>query len=151
MSEPQGRLAQMWAERKEEIIPMGEEARKEENARSSAYMTQRRRSDPQFKLAMDLRHRVRSALKAQKAQRSTRFIDLLGCTVSEAYNYLSEQFDEHMTWANHGSYWHIDHIKPCAAFDLTCEKQQKECFHYTNLQPLEATANLKKWAHYSES
>ncbi len=32
--------------------------------------------------------------------------------------------------------WHIDHIRPCSSFDLSDPKQQEECFHYTNLQPL---------------
>ena len=49
-----------------------------------------------------------------------------------------------MTWDNYGSYWHVDHIIPCCKFDLTDPEQQLKCFHYTNLQPLEATANLRK-------
>ena len=48
-----------------------------------------------------------------------------------------------MTWDNHGQ-WHIDHIKPCAKFDLTDKDQQKACFHYTNLQPLWKEDNLSK-------
>ena len=48
-----------------------------------------------------------------------------------------------MTRQNQGE-WHIDHIKPCAAFDLTDPKQQKECFNYKNLQPLWAQDNIKK-------
>lgn len=40
--------------------------------------------------------------------------------------------------------WHVDHIIPCSSFDLTDIKQQKICFHYTNLQPLWAIDNLKK-------
>ena len=50
-----------------------------------------------------------------------------------------------MTWENHTrSGWHIDHIVPCAAFDLSDPAQQRACFHYTNLQPLWAKTNLKK-------
>lgn len=52
-----------------------------------------------------------------------------------------------MTWANYGkSGWHIDHIKPCASFDLSDPDQQKACFHYSNLQPLWAFDNLSKGA-----
>jgi hypothetical protein len=40
--------------------------------------------------------------------------------------------------------WHIDHIVPCAKFDLTKVEQQKKCFNYTNLQPLWAIDNLLK-------
>jgi hypothetical protein len=43
-----------------------------------------------------------------------------------------------------GGVWEIDHIKPCASFDLTDIKQQKECFHYTNLQPLFKTSDIAK-------
>ena len=50
-----------------------------------------------------------------------------------------------MSWNNHGFYgWHIDHIYPCSKFDLTDLNQQKQCFHYTNLQPLWAEENKKK-------
>jgi hypothetical protein len=48
-----------------------------------------------------------------------------------------------MTRENHGI-WHIDHITPCTAFDLTDPEQQKKCFHYTNLQPLWASDNIRK-------
>ena len=48
-----------------------------------------------------------------------------------------------MSWDNYGD-WHIDHIIPCAAFDLTDIEQQKKCFNYKNLQPLWAEENLKK-------
>ena len=48
-----------------------------------------------------------------------------------------------MTKENYGL-WHVDHIIPCASFDLTDPKQQKICFHWSNLQPLKAIDNLKK-------
>ena len=57
------------------------------------------------------------------------------------------QFKEGMSWENHSlNGWHIDHIIPCASFDLTDPDQQKKCFHYTNLQPLEKIENIKKLA-----
>ena len=52
-----------------------------------------------------------------------------------------------MSWNNHGKFgWHMDHIKPCASFDLTDPKQQEECFHYSNYQPLWWNENLSKGA-----
>jgi hypothetical protein len=42
--------------------------------------------------------------------------------------------------------WHIDHIMPCAIFDLTRPEHQKRCFHFSNLQPMFASKNLKKHA-----
>ena len=50
-----------------------------------------------------------------------------------------------MTWQNHGKFgWHIDHINPCSRFNLSDIEQQKQCFHYSNLQPLWWWENLKK-------
>jgi len=42
----------------------------------------------------------------------------------------------------------MDHIKPCASFDLSKPKEQSKCFHYSNLQPLWAEDNLKKGSLY---
>ena len=42
-----------------------------------------------------------------------------------------------MTWANYGVFgWHVDHILPCAVFNLTREDHQMICFNYRNLRPL---------------
>ena len=46
---------------------------------------------------------------------------------------------------NHGL-WHLDHIRPCAAWDLTKPAEQAECFHYSNYQTLWAKDNLCKGA-----
>ena len=58
-------------------------------------------------------------------------------------DYLQSKFENGMTWENYGK-WHIDHIRPCASFDLTDIEQQKICFNYKNLQPLWAEDNFKK-------
>lgn len=59
--------------------------------------------------------------------------------------HLEIKFTKGMSWENYGK-WHVDHIKPCAKFDLTKESEQRKCFHYTNLQPLWAIDNFKKGA-----
>ena len=72
-------------------------------------------------------------------------MDLVGCSIPELRKRLTQQFLPGMTWDNYGK-WHIDHIRPCASFDLTDPEQQKQCFHYSNLQPLWAADNLRKGA-----
>jgi hypothetical protein len=69
--------------------------------------------------------------------------ELLGCTISFFIKHLEKHFRPGMSWENYGK-WHIDHIIPCAAFDLGDPSQQRQCFHYTNLRPLWAIQNLKK-------
>jgi hypothetical protein len=72
-------------------------------------------------------------------------LELLGCSLEQARKHIEHQFKEGMNWGNCGFRgWHIDHIIPCSAFDLTKIEEQKKCFHYTNLQPLWAKDNLRK-------
>ena len=75
--------------------------------------------------------------------------DLLGCTMESFISYLTSKLKEGMTLENYGK-WHIDHIKPIALFDTTSKEQIKECFHYTNLQPLWARENFSKGAKYED-
>lgn len=54
-----------------------------------------------------------------------------------------------MTWDNYGYRgWHVDHIAPCASFDLSNPAEVAKCFHYSNLQPLWAKDNLSKGGIY---
>jgi len=95
------------------------------------------------RLAHNLRSRIGSAIKHCYGEKSTSTMKLLGCTVNEVRDHIESQFTEGMTWDNYGE-WHIDHIKPCASFDLTIDEEQKKCFHYSNLQPLWAEDNIRK-------
>jgi hypothetical protein len=49
-----------------------------------------------------------------------------------------------MSWENYGKVWEIDHIMPCAIFDLTKADHQKRCFHFSNTQPLLIHVNRSK-------
>lgn len=109
------------------------------------YVRERYKNDIQFRLREVYRSRVLSALKKQTIKKTTT-LDLLGVSkIQTAVDHLTKQFKKGMSWDNHGE-WHIDHIIPCASFDLTKESEQKKCFHYTNLQPLWAVENLQKGA-----
>jgi len=115
------------------------------------YMKRRAKQDPEFRILVSLRSRARYAVKAKgDGKKAFKTKELLGCSVPYLRKHLEAQFKEGMSWDNYGD-WHIDHIKPCAAFNLTCEKQQKECFNYKNLQPLWAEENMRKRAHYENN
>jgi len=97
------------------------------------------------RLLNNLRSRLSHAL--QRNSKSSRTMEYLGCTLKELKNYLESQFIEGMNWENYGK-WHIDHIKPCASFDLNIIEEQHKCFHFSNLQPLWAKDNLSKNDNY---
>lgn len=110
----------------------------------------RYKTDPAFKISSVLRARLNKALKAKNAKKSNKTFELVGCTISFLMGYIESKFTQNMSWENHGVYdvnkqtWHLDHIIPCASFNLLEEEEQKKCFHYTNLQPLWAKDNLSK-------
>ena len=107
------------------------------------YLKRKKREDIQFHIRKNIRDRMRAAMNGRSKSKHT--MELLGCSIEELKIYLEKQFTEGMSWENYGKKgWHIDHILPCASFDLTDQKQQKKCFHYTNLQPLWAEDNYKK-------
>ena len=110
------------------------------------HLRERHANDPQYKLGQTLRGRIRDAIKNQRTAKATSSLELLGVDdISIVIEHLEQQFQPGMTWENHGPRgWHIDHIRPCASFDLTDPEQQRACFHYTNLQPLWAEENLSK-------
>lgn len=101
----------------------------------------RRKIDPKFRIANNLRSRLGVALK--DIAKSAATMELLGCSVDFLKDHLEFQFDDKMTWNNYGE-WHVDHIIPCAAFDLTDPNEQKMCFHYANLQPMWGSDNIAK-------
>ena len=101
--------------------------------------------DLQYVIGQRLRHQVWSAIKRGGGIKSLPTEVLCGCSIPELMLHLQSKFQEGMHWNNYGK-WHIDHIRPCASFDLTDPEQQKQCFHYTNLQPLWAAENIRKGA-----
>lgn len=108
-----------------------------------AYNKKRIASSPALKIECAARSRLKEVLRVTKVYNSTR--KLIGCSRDELVNHLSSLFKPGMTLENHGvKGWHIDHILPCSSFDLTDENQVRQCFHYTNLQPLWWYENLTK-------
>lgn len=91
------------------------------------------RTDPSFAVQCALRSRLYEALKGNLKTSTT--MTLVGCTAEQLRTWLEARFTPGMSWENYGS-WEVDHKRPCSSFDLADPKQQRECFHHTNLQPL---------------
>ncbi len=103
--------------------------------------------DPAFRLVYCVRRRISNAIRECRAgtRKAGTSIKLLGCSFAELKAHVEQQFLPGMSWENHNKTgWHLDHKRPCASFDLTQPEQQRQCFHYTNLQPLWAEDNLAK-------
>lgn len=124
---------------------------KKNRKKQQEYFVEQYHNNPQFNIAIKFRRRIGIAIKKQFTEKAYKTLELLGCPYSEFKDYFESKFTDGMTWDKFmKGEIHIDHIRPCSSFDLTDLSQQKECFHYSNLQPLWATDNLKKGARYKE-
>jgi hypothetical protein len=126
---------------------------REENKKGrSEYVKNRRKNDLEYKIYCKLQGGVSNALKNQGMRKSERTMSLVGCTAIEFLKYLESLWKIGMTWENYGKRkedWSIDHIKPCASFNLLEIDEQKKCFHFTNLQPLWNKENWSKNSWYN--
>jgi hypothetical protein len=113
--------------------------------KATVYVRERLRRDPVFRTTVNLRARLRAALRGRYKNGSA--VSDLGCSIEDLRTWLAAKFKSGMTWENWGRRgWHIDHMRPLASFDLSDRRQLLTATHYTNLQPLWATENLAKGA-----
>lgn len=135
-----------WREKNQDKTLRYQESRKKER---NLKAKERRKVDLNYRLKFVLSSRLRGALNRQSIQKTKKTMELIGCSIDFLRVHLKSKFSDGMTWNNYGKRgWHIDHIVPCAYFDLSDPEEQKKCFHYTNLQPLWAPDNLRKNSYY---
>ena len=107
------------------------------------HLKQKRRTNIQFKLSQNIRSRIWNALKNNYNEART--AELIGWSSPQLKKHIEFQFQGGMSWDNWNlKGWHIDHIIPCSAFDLSKPEEQLNCFNYINLQPLWAFDNISK-------
>lgn len=116
-------------------------AKPENKQQRNKRLKERRKTDINYQIKSNLRTRL--SLAVQGKNKSAATLELLGCTIDRLKNHLEYHFTDGMNWGNYGK-WHVDHIIPCASFDLSDPEEQKKCFHYTNLQPLWGIDNIRK-------
>lgn len=100
-------------------------------------------TDPAYKIKCLVRNRIYDALRRDGLHKDNK-IEYLGISSYYYMMWIAYQFDKHMTWENHGTYWEIDHVKPLASFDFNNEDEIYDCFDFKNTRPLEKTENGEK-------
>lgn len=113
---------------------------REYNKRESVVARRKiRLSQPKHKALVNQRSRLRDFIKSTGVHVHLRF----GCSANFMRAHIEKQFTKGMTWDNYGK-WHIDHIMPCAQFDLSNQMHADICFNWQNLRPLWAKDNIAK-------
>lgn len=95
----------------------------------------RLKENPSYRLKEYARNRIYHVLKGINKSKNT--MALMGLkNWEQLWKWLEPQFYGKMKRNNYGKMWVVHHVQECKKFDITCPKQQRKCFHYTNLQPL---------------
>jgi hypothetical protein len=108
---------------------------------------ERTKTDPEYRIKKNVSRAILAALKKNNSNKSNSSVwNYLPYNINDLREHLENQFDNEMTWANYGSYWHLDHIYPQSLLPYDSMKHPNfiNCWSLSNLQPLEAKENIKK-------
>jgi len=137
---------------KEERKKYVENNKEKVNKYHSEWKKNKRINDDEYKLKENMSRRIRYELNTLlKGKKTKRTFEYLGCSIDELKKYLETKFTGNMSWDNYGKVWHIDHIIPCASWNLSDEFENNCCWNYRNLQPLYASENQSKKDAYNQS
>ena len=100
------------------------------------------RKDPVKRVIQNVRDRLRFKISGLNQIKDKTFYESFGCTYDFFRIYILNQFNNGMTWDNHGEVWELDHIKPISL--AKTKEEVYELSHYTNLQPLLKADNRSK-------
>ena len=145
------RLKQYRLKTKERDKKVRKEHSKRNRKKINKYMRDRKRNNPNARIRHQLATRLWVALKRNKPNGSkcASTMELVGCTIEELWVHLesSPSWESWMTRENYGrGGWDVDHIVACAKFNFIYPEQQRECFNWRNLQPMEHYKNMSKGA-----
>ena len=103
----------------------------------------KQRQSSKVRLDNSMSGSIYRSLKGNKAGRH--WENLVDYTLQDLIKHLESLFEAWMNWDNYGR-WHVDHIKPKSLFHYNTarDKEFKECWGLSNLQPLLAKENLVK-------
>lgn len=112
------------------------------NAYNKIYFAKKKIEDPHYKIVSTMRVRLNKVLDGNRKDKHTK--EFIGCDLNTLIKWFEFLFTDEMTINNHGEIWHMDHVLPCATFDMEDGDEQSRCFHWSNIRPLIAIENLKK-------
>jgi|SRR5690625_511155 len=130
-------MKKSWAEKNREMI-------RARHARRIA-------NDPDYKAARMIRRTLHRTLRLLKRDKFSPTEKELGYTIEQFKRHMERNMAPDMTWANHGTLWHIDHICPVSEFIAAGVTDPKKVNALKNLLPVYAEENLSKGAKFALS
>ena len=122
------------------------EKKKQYNAQWRRQNYMKMKTDPsrdkelfEHKIKSNTSRRIREILGQNKSDTCMKYV---GTSLTKFRIHLEKTMEEGMSWFNYGTSinngfkysWHIDHIIPCDAFDMSNKVELAACFYYKNLR-----------------
>ena len=135
-------------EKKRESLNRWRKANPEKNKASMDRANKKRMDNIKYRVSSNISRRIRTSLFDNGSKNNIHWENILDFSIAQLKKHLEKQFDDNMSWDNYGSYWHIDHIIPIAAFNFEKPEDDdfKKCWSLKNLRPLESKVNMSKGA-----
>ncbi|MDC3332859.1 hypothetical protein OAV62_01315 [bacterium] len=100
------------------------------------------------KINISLRRRLVNCVQGIHTSKTSKALEFLKCSKKVFYEWLMYNLDiDNMKFSDFGNdvfSWHMDHVIPCASFNLLDTTDQKHCFHWSNIKPMLKEKNLSK-------
>ena len=110
------------------------------------YRKNRIKTDPIYKMRITIKRSILKTLKTNGFKKLSTTELILGFSFQDFKEHLESQFEDWMTWENHGLYngtynygWDIDHNIPTSS--AITQDELLKLNHYTNLKPLCSKVN----------
>lgn len=119
------------------------------------YTRKRLKEDMEYKIKRNISTSINGKLKKEGVYKNKSTKEYLLDSIKDIKEHLEKQFKPDMNWENHGTLWHIDHIRPQASFKFVNEDGSineeaiQECWKKENLQPLYKEDNISKGSRYN--
>ncbi len=133
------------------VLLTEEEKKKRRSEYVVKYISERSKSDPLFKLKLNIRKSISSNVILYLKNNNLDTVkkgsteSILGISYNEFKTYIEEQFIDGMSWDNYGE-WQFDHKTPISWANT--EDEVYKLNHYTNFQPLWSIENQIKGSRY---
>ena len=118
---------------------------RQRNSKIRAYLRERRKTDPQFRIRTGISSYIRGILRKAGTRKCNKTVELIGCSGPEYLAHILSTFTPDMTLDDYTEHRvEVDHYIPLAWFNLTNVEEQKKAFHYTNTRAMWASDNRSK-------
>lgn len=134
------------AAHKEQVKESNRRYKVENRQKITDYQRQKRRSDPVYRFRTSFIHLMSLYRKKTGYAGNKGTWEMVGCDFDTFLKHIQSQFEEGMTMENYGhrgDCWNIDHIVPISS--ASTDEDIERLNHYTNLRPMWASDNYKKW------